>query len=153
MDTAGTTTGLMVIVIVPDVAVAGLAQSALEVITQDIICPPVRLLTVKSVLLIPAFVPSTFHWYAGLAPPLVGVAVKVIEAPSQDGLVPAVSAMDTEGVTAGLTDIEIPPDVAVAGLTQAALEVITHETTWPFVNAFVVNVGLLVPAFTLLTFH
>ena len=31
----------------------------------------------------PAFTPFTCHWYDGLAPPLVGVAVKVTVVPEQ----------------------------------------------------------------------
>jgi hypothetical protein len=61
--------------------------------------------------------------------------------------------METDGVTAGLTVIVIPFDVAVNGLAQAALDVITHVTTWPLVNVVVVKVGLLVPAFTPFTCH
>jgi hypothetical protein len=37
-------------------------------------------------------------------PPFVGVAVKVSETPLQVGLVPAVNAMDTEGVTGVITE-------------------------------------------------
>jgi hypothetical protein len=33
--------------------------------------------------LVPAFTPFTFHWYDGVVPPLVGVAVKVTLVPAQ----------------------------------------------------------------------
>jgi hypothetical protein len=59
---------------------------------------------------------------------LVGVAVNVSELPLQLGLEPAVCAIDTAGVTLVVTDIKIEFDVAVVGLAQAALDVITHVT-------------------------
>ena len=43
------------------VAEAGTAQVALEVITQVTIAPLVRVVVVKIALLVPAFVPFTFH--------------------------------------------------------------------------------------------
>ena len=49
--------------------------------------------------------------------------------------------------------IVMPLLVAVAGLGQAALEVMTQVTIAPLVRVVVVNVALLVPAFTPLTFH
>lgn len=50
-------------------------------------------------------------------PPFVGVAVKVtlVPAPAHIVLVPAVIAIDTEGVSVGLTTIVIPVLVAVVG--------------------------------------
>ena len=45
-------------------------------------------------------------------PPLVGVAVNVLAAPAQEGLVPLVSAMATDGATAELMVIVIALDVA-----------------------------------------
>ena len=35
---------------------------------------------------VPAFVLFTFHWYDGVVPPFVGVAVKVTDEPGQKGL-------------------------------------------------------------------
>ena len=59
---------------------------------------------------------------------MVGVAVNVTEAPDALGLVPAVIAM----LTAGTTDVLIVAVrlllVAVEGLAQARLDVITQET-------------------------
>jgi len=40
-------------------------------------------------LLVPAFVPLTFHWYWGLGPGFWGVAVKMTSDPGQLGLVEA----------------------------------------------------------------
>ena len=48
-------------------------------------------------------VPFTFHWYAGVDPPFVGVAVKVTEVPAQTGL--AEAAIDTLTGSSGFTVI------------------------------------------------
>ena len=84
---------------------------------------------------------------------MVGVAVKVTDVPAALGLVPAVMAMDTAGVTAAVNEAVMPLLVAVVGLAQARLLVMTQVTTWPAVRAEVLNVLLLVPAFTPLIFH
>ena len=36
-------------------------------------------------LFVPALTPLTFHWYAGINPPLTGVAVNVAFVPAQTG--------------------------------------------------------------------
>ena len=61
MDTDGTTTAFTVMVILLEVAVVGLAHTALLVKTQVTICPLVRVVVVKVEMLVPAFTPSTFH--------------------------------------------------------------------------------------------
>ena len=61
MLTDGVTAGLTVIVIAFDVAVVGDAQVAVEVITQVTIAPVVSVLVVYVALLVPTFVPFTFH--------------------------------------------------------------------------------------------
>jgi hypothetical protein len=58
--TAGVTVPI-VIVTALEVAVAGDAQAELDVITQVTICPLVSVVVVKVGLLVPAFVPFTFH--------------------------------------------------------------------------------------------
>ena len=73
--------------------------------------------------------------------------------PAQEGLVPAVTAILTEGVNIGLIVIVIALDVTCEGVAHAALDVKTHVTACPFVKEFVVNVGLLVPKFTPFTRH
>ena len=62
-------------------------------------------------------------------PPLVGVAVKVTEEPEQEGLLPEVNAIDTEGVTKALMVIVMLLLLAVVGLAQLALDVISQVTT------------------------
>ena len=69
---------------------------------------------------------------------MVGVAVKVADAPAHSGFVPEVSAMETAGVKTGFTVIVIPLDVPVAGLAQVAFEVITQVTISPLFNVVVV---------------
>ena len=61
MDTAGTNTGLTVIVNALDVAVVGLAHVALLVSTQVTICPLVNAALVYVALLVPTLVPLSFH--------------------------------------------------------------------------------------------
>lgn len=84
-------------------------------------------------------------------PPLVGVAVKVIEPPAH--IVVALAEILTAGLKLLPTVIVIPVDVAVLGLAQAKLLVKIQVTTCPFVNVVVVKVELLVPAFTPFTCH
>ena len=66
-----------------EVAVAGEAQGALEVITTDTWSASARVVEVKVAALVPALMPLTFHWKEGVVPPLVGVAVKVTDCPVQ----------------------------------------------------------------------
>jgi hypothetical protein len=73
--------------------------------------------------------PFRNHWYVGELPPLVGVAVKVIDCPVQNGLEDAAILTDTgsDVLTVILTVFE------VAGLPEAhgALDVITTYTWAP----------------------
>lgn len=84
---------------------------------------------------------------------MVGVAVKVADAPTHIGLLPVVNAIATVGATLAVTVMVIVFEVAVAGTAQTAVEVITHVTICPFVNVVVVKVALFVPVFTPFTFH
>jgi hypothetical protein len=59
--TEGVTTGFTVIVIPFDVADTGLAQVAVDVITQVTTWPLVNVVVVKVALLVPAFTPFTCH--------------------------------------------------------------------------------------------
>jgi hypothetical protein len=79
--------------------------------------------------------------------------VNVAEAPAHWGLLPEVREIVTDGVSKGFTDIVIPLLVAVVGLAQVALEVMTHVTTCPSVSEVVVKVELLLPTLEPLTFH
>ena len=81
---------------------------------------------------------------------MTGVAVKVTELAGQ--IVVADAEIDTEGVTVP-TFIVMILLVAVAGETQVAL-LVRMTFTWSLLtNELVVNVLLLVPAFTPFTCH
>ena len=84
--------GMATIVMAIEFDAAGLPVTdvKLDVIEQVTDCPEVRVVVVKVGLFVPAFTPFTFHWYDGVVPPLVGVAVNVADAPAHSGLVPAV---------------------------------------------------------------
>lgn len=109
---------LVVTVIGVDVAVVGLAQLKLEVISHVTTCPFVN---EEEVYVTPfaTFTPSNFHWYTGVVPPLVGVAVNVIAAPAQVGFEPEVTAVDTAGTIPVVNDITMafevnaPPEVMI----------------------------------------
>jgi hypothetical protein len=92
---------------------------AFDVITQVTAALFVNVVEVYVVELDPTLVPFTFHWYEGVVPPLVGVAVKVTEVPEQ--MVVAVAAIETLAVRVGLTftsmvslDSQPAEEVAVA---------------------------------------
>ena len=78
------------------------------------------------------------------------MAVNVTDAPEQIDVDDA--ATDTAGVTL-LAVIVTGVLVAVVGLAQAAVDVITTVTWSPLFKVFVVNVDELVPAFTPFTCH
>ena len=64
-------------------------------------------------------------------PPFVGVAVKLTLVPAQIVL-PGLAAMLTDGTTEPVIAMVIPLDVAVVGLAQANVDVITTVITSPF---------------------
>ena len=84
---------------------------------------------------------------------MLGVAVKVFEAPEHVGLEPELKAMLTLGAIAAVMVMVKPFDVAVVGEGHVALDVITQVTTCPLVNEDEVNVALLVPALVPFTCH
>ena len=88
-----------------------------------------------------------------MVPPLVGVAVKVIEEPAHVGLLPAVIAIETAGTKVAFNVIVIPPLIAVVGLAQVALEVSTQVIMSPLTKAAFVYVGLFAPTFVPFSFH
>ena len=75
------------------------------------------------------------HWYVGLFPPLVGVAVNVTEVPAQIVL-PGLAAMLTLTGKAWPTDIVMVFDVAGFPVAHgAAFDVNTTLIASPFINA------------------
>ena len=64
---------------------------------------------------------------------MVGVAVNVTELPGHTDVVGVL--ITTDGVTVGLTVMVMVSEVAVAGMAQVAVELITQYTFSPFVSA------------------
>ena len=97
IDTDGTTV-VVVTVIALLVAVSGFAQGSLLLIVTVTISPLFKVVVVKVDVVCPATgAPLIIHWYVGLVPPLVGVAVNVTDPPAHIEVVFAV--IDTDGVT------------------------------------------------------
>ena len=71
----------------------------------------------------------TFHWYAGIVPPFVGVAVKVTEVPAQTGF--AEAATETLIGSNGFTVMVTVFDVAGLPVGHVALEVKAHAMVFP----------------------
>jgi hypothetical protein len=98
--------GFTVIVKVFEVAGFPVGQLTLEVSTQvtwsEFVNPAVEYV----VLFVPTFPPFTFHWYAGVLPPLVGVAVKVTFVPAQIVVLPATVTLTGKfGFTVAVTAV------------------------------------------------
>jgi hypothetical protein len=93
--------------IVTALDVAGpVLQAVEEVMTTLTTSLFVSVVEVNVGLFSPTFVELTLHWYDGVRPPFEGVAVNVTEVPAH--MVPAgKAAIETPGVTAGVTDITI----------------------------------------------
>jgi hypothetical protein len=127
-----------------------LAQATLEVSTH---CtgPEVTSAKVKPMLSVPAGVPKRSQVCFGVVPPLLSVAVKVINSPGQILFVEAV--MVTFGVTNGLIVMPILLEVEINGVAHEAVEVIFAETESLFNNDAVVNCTLLLPELIPLTNH
>lgn len=144
--TDGVTLDETTIVIVFDVAVAGVAQAAFDVRTTVTVFPFVSVEEVNVAAVAPAtFVPFTCHWYVGVVPPFAGVAVNVTDCPEQ--IVPeGADVILTAGVTDGLTVTVIAADVAGEPVTQAALEVMITVTASLFARVDEVNVADVAPA-------
>ena len=130
--TVGVTAGDTTIVILFDAILAGVAQATLDVNTQLTTSPFTSEVDEKVGVLLPLFVPFTFHWYDGDVPPFTGVAVKLTIAPAH--IVVADAVIDTLGVTAAFTVIVIGEAVAVGTVGQDAEEVITTVITSPLFN-------------------
>ena len=106
-----------VIAMVMPLEVAGLpnTQVALLVITHVTTSPVVQTLLVYVLLLVPTFTPFFFHWYAGVAPPFVATAVKVMLVLASM-VAGALDEMLTNAVTVGVTFTAIDEDVPVQPL-------------------------------------
>ena len=81
MLTDAVTVEVTTMVIALEVAGLPITQLAFDVRTQLTTSLLFSVADVKDEEFVPAFVPLTFHWYEGVVPPLVGVAVKVTDVP------------------------------------------------------------------------
>ena len=86
-------------------------------------------------------------------PALEAVAVKVMATPGQDGLLPPVSAILTEGVDVRLTLNVMAFDVAGLPVTPTKFDVISQVIICPLVILELVYVALFVPTFAPFIFH
>ena len=129
MEIEGGNSGFTIIVTLLLVAVAGVAQTASELRIQEIISPLFSVLSVKLLLFVPTLAPFFFHWYMGVAPPLVITEEKLTGVPAQIVLPDAATEM--EGINSGLTIIVMLLLVAVAGTAQVANGVSTQEMISP----------------------
>jgi len=111
-----------------DVAGDPETQFALEVIRTVTVSPAANALVVYSVLSVPTVFFPIYHWYEGVGPPLVGLAVKVTEVPRQIELFTALDWIDTLAGNVAFTVVIIVSDTAGDPLTQAKSEVITTVT-------------------------
>lgn len=102
--TDGVVTVNTVTVITLDVAVVGLAHNAFDVITTFTWAPLVNAVVLNVGLAdgAPCDTLLINHSYVGLAPPLVGVAVKVTLAPGQIAVL-GLAAIVTDGTGTGFT--------------------------------------------------
>lgn len=110
------------------------------------------MLLVNVELFVPTLFPFTFHWYVGLFPPPVMVAVKVTDTPAQI-LLPGFAAIVHVGTTLGLTTIVMLDELALVDAGQVSSEVITQLITSPLAKLLLLNVLLLVPTLLPLRFH
>jgi hypothetical protein len=137
------TEAFTVMVILLLFAVAEVTHPMEEVSVQVTASPLFKVADEKVALFVPTGEPFTNHWYTGEPPPLIGVAVNVVEVPAQ--IVVADAAIETAGVTGVVTDIVITLLFAVAPLTQGALLVSKQLTVFPLNKVEVVYVALFVP--------
>jgi len=92
-----------------------------------------------------------YHWYAGVVPPFVGVAVKLTAVPAQTFVDEATTA--TAGTTEDDTLIVIALDVTVDMVLHVADEVTSQVTTSLLAKVVDVNVDEFVPTFDPFRFH
>jgi hypothetical protein len=153
IDTLGVTLGFTVVVIPELVAVVVAKQVSFDVNTQVTTSLFANVVVVNVEAFVPAFEPFTFHWYVGVVPPFVGVAVNVTLSPAQIVLSASLDAILTLGVRFVFTVVVIPVLVAVVGLAHVAFDVNTQVTTSPLANVAFVNVDTFVPTLPPFNFH
>jgi hypothetical protein len=143
IDTEGVT--LEIFIVIGELeAVAEVTQVALDVSSTVTISPFARDEEVNVGMLVPVFDPLTFHWKAGVVPPLTGVAVNVTDVPEQ--IAPEGDAItETEGVILVITSIVTGLLAAVGDVVQFALEVNVTLTWSVLASVFDVKVDPFSP--------
>lgn len=132
-----------VIVTVFEVTVDEVTQAAFEANTQLTTSLFDKVVVVYVVLFVPTFPPLTFHWYTGVLPPLVGVAVKVTDVPVQ--IFVLLATILIEAVTEEVTVIVIGLELTVNGLAQAAEDVKSKVIISLFAKVVVVYEEVVAP--------
>lgn len=140
----GVTLVVTAIVIVLLVAVAGLGQAAVLIMLQVTLLLLASVVDVYVGLFVPTFDPLTCHWYVGVTPPLVGVAVNVTEVPAQMVLA-AFETMFTDGVAFRFTVIVIALLVTFVAVAQLNELVMVQVITSPLIKPLGLYVALFVP--------
>lgn len=142
---------LTVIAMVLERAGLPVAHGALDVSCTLTWSPLARELLVNEGLLLPTGLPLISHWYAGDAPPLTGVAVKVTEVPEHISLEEAAILTETGAVE--LTVMVTMLDIAGLPVAQARSEVICTLTWSPLDSELLEKVALLLPTGLPLSSH
>ena len=121
IETPAANEGLTTMVTGFEVAGLPLTQAAVDVNLQVTISPFTGVY-VKTELFVPTVIVFLYHWYTGINPPLVGVAVNVTEVPGQTGF--AEGEMDMPAGVLELTDMVMAFDLAGFIVAQVRFEVI-----------------------------
>jgi hypothetical protein len=125
---------LIAIVKVFDVAGEPVIQVAFDVMMQVTVLPFVRPAFVYVELFDPTLLPFNCHWYVGVVPPLVAVAVNVTLVPAQIAPL-GLAAIITLAGKFGFTIIVIIFDVAGEPVAHVAFDVMIHVIWLPLVSA------------------
>jgi hypothetical protein len=131
--------------------VAGEAQVAFEVRITFTTSLLFKVELLKVGLFVPTLLPFNCHWYEGVVPPFIGVAVNVTDVPGQ--ILLALGEILTDGVTRSLTAMVIVLLVTDAEVGHTALDVITTVILSALTSELLVNVVPPVPTSTPLSFH
>lgn len=129
--------GLTVMVMLLLVTSGGTTHGALLVRSQVTTSPLFSVVVLKVEALVPAGKPFTYHWYDGVGPPFVIVAVKVTLSPAHIVL-PGAAVIVIVAVMFGFTVIVIGALNCVGFITQGALLV-----TWQVIMSPVTRVLLV----------
>lgn len=151
MEMVGVTFAFTVILMAFDAAILEVLHVALLVSSHVTTSPVFKNVVLKVDALVPALIPFTFHWKAGVVPPLVMVAENKALAPLQILLLGMLIEM--VGVTFAFVVMATGFELAILVVTHVNEEVNTQVTTSPLAKVLVIKVEALVPALIPFTFH